>query len=214
VSVPDPVDWLAWHQDYDDPASPLSRRRRVVQHYLRTALAEQPPGGAPGSVRLISLCAGDGVDVLEVLHSENRVRALLVELDPQLASRARNAAERLPEVEVVTGDAALTARYLAFGRAHVLVAVGVFGNIDEADLRRTIAVLPALIEPDGLLVWSRGRGAGERDASDLVRELLAGAGFAELDVTVPDDAKYRVGLHRLVRPAAGLTVPERLFRFR
>ncbi|MFB9848794.1 SAM-dependent methyltransferase, partial [Micromonospora andamanensis] len=87
-------DWLRWHQDYDSPNSSLARRLRVVQHDLRRALTESPHD-EHGARRLISICAGDGRDVLPVLaeHDGGRtVEALLIERDPALSQRARTAA--------------------------------------------------------------------------------------------------------------------------
>jgi hypothetical protein len=61
-------DWLEWHRDYDDPGSLLSRRLELVQGYLRAELDRAPAGG----VRLISLCAGQGRDVIGVLAGHPR----------------------------------------------------------------------------------------------------------------------------------------------
>jgi hypothetical protein len=38
-------DWVAWHRDYDDPGSVLSRRGEVVQAHLRAELERAPAGG-------------------------------------------------------------------------------------------------------------------------------------------------------------------------
>jgi hypothetical protein len=202
--------WLDWHRAYADPSSSLSRRRRVVQDYLRQSLADLLPAGE--AVRLLSMCAGDGGDVLEVLASAPAVLALLVELDPELAGRARGAA--LPNVRVLTADAGRTANYADWLPVDVLLACGVFGNISAADVRRTVGALPAMVRPGGWVIWTRGRGDGESDASQPIRQLFADAGFVELDFTAPDDAQFRVGLHRLDRPPAALTeLPAELFRF-
>ena len=56
-------DWAAWHGRYDDPALSLSRRLGAVQARIRDALDQ----AGPGRIRLVSLCAGDGRDVLGVL---------------------------------------------------------------------------------------------------------------------------------------------------
>lgn len=207
--------WLDWHREYDDPSSSLSRRRRVVQSYLRQILAELPPSGDP--IRLLSMCAGDGRDVLEVLASLRSgppVQALLVELDPELADRARVQASRLELADVLvrTADAGLSASYAELAPAHVVLACGVFGNISFADVRRTIDALPGLLCSGGQVIWTRGRGADEPDASRAVRELFAERGFTELGFTAPDDARFRVGRHRHDRPPA-TELPARLFRF-
>jgi hypothetical protein len=49
------TDWVAWHRDYEDPASALSRRLRVVQDQLRLAL----PARHWEPVKVISLCSID-----------------------------------------------------------------------------------------------------------------------------------------------------------
>ena len=218
-------DWLAWHRDYADPSSSLSRRRRVVQQYLRQTLTElASSASADGPIRLLSMCAGDGSDVLEVLAAAGEtppVRALLVELDPELAGRAGEQAARcgLSDVRVVTGDAGRTASYAELAPADVVLACGVFGNISDADVRRTVGALPGLLRPGGRVIWTRGRGAGDLDASQPIRQLFAEHGFRELAFTAPEDAPFRVGLHRLDElGGAGLDaateLPEQLFRFR
>ena len=86
-------DWVEWHRDYDDPGSLLSRRVELVQGHLRGELERAPAG----DVRLISLCAGQGRDVIGVLTGHPRrddVRARLVELDERNVALARQAASR------------------------------------------------------------------------------------------------------------------------
>jgi len=215
--------WLDWHREYDDPSSSLSRRRLVVQGFLRQILAELAPSDDPirlaprDPIRLLSMCAGDGADVLEVLASlppGRRVQALLVELDPELADRARAQVSRLELADVLvrTADAGHSASYAELAPAHVVLACGVFGNISAAHVRRTIDALPGLLVPGGQVIWTRGRGADELDASEAVRELFAERGFTELGFSAPEDAKFRVGWHRLDRPSA-TGLPVRLFRF-
>ena len=46
-------DWVAWHEQYDDPASRLSARLALVKQHLAGALDRAPAG----PVRLVSLCA-------------------------------------------------------------------------------------------------------------------------------------------------------------
>lgn len=57
--------WSDWHKGYDDdPESALSARLRVVQRYLRAAI----DACAPGAVRIVSVCAGQGHDVVGALQ--------------------------------------------------------------------------------------------------------------------------------------------------
>ncbi|MEV0134801.1 class I SAM-dependent methyltransferase [Dactylosporangium sp. NPDC050688] len=209
------TDWVEWHRGYDSPTSPLSRRLEVVRRDLRRALGTSPsePGGTR---RLVSICAGDGRDALPVIaEHDRRVRALLVELDPVLARRARETADDLglPAVEVRVADAGDAATYVGVRPAHVLLACGVFGNIDAGDVRRTVAALPALLAPGGIVIWTRARGDGDTDLSLRVRALFAEHGFTELSFTSPDDARFRVGMHRLAGPVRH-SLTGRLFTFR
>ncbi|GIE29551.1 hypothetical protein Ait01nite_025960 [Actinoplanes italicus] len=210
-------DWLRWHADYDTAGSSLSRRLRVVQDYLERALTEAP-ADPDGHRRLISLCAGDGRDMLPVLarHDQGRtVRAVLAELDPELTGRARTAAAELdlPGVDVRTGDAGRTETYLDAAPAHVLLACGVFGNITTEDVRRTIAALSSLMVSGGIVIWTRGRGDDNGpDPSAGVAACFTEHGFHELAFTRPPDARFRAGMHRLARTGSG-DPPDRLFTF-
>ncbi|SEH03324.1 hypothetical protein SAMN05444920_13542 [Nonomuraea solani] len=68
-------DWVAWHDHYDVPGSALERRLAVVRRWVGAALDE-------GASRVVSLCAGQGRDLLPVLAAHPRraqVRARLVE---------------------------------------------------------------------------------------------------------------------------------------
>ncbi|MER7003389.1 SAM-dependent methyltransferase [Dactylosporangium sp. NPDC000555] len=212
-------DWLRWHQDYDSAGSSLARRLVVVRDYLDRALTEAP-AEEDGRRRLIGICAGDGRDVLPVLARHDRgrmVRAVLAELDPELGRRARAAVSELglAGVDVRTGDAGLADTYLDVAPAHVVMACGVFGNISGEHVRRTIAALPALLVAGGFVIWTRGSGEDGSDPSTEVRACLGEYGFQEMAFTRPADARFRVGMHRLVAapvPAQRLS-QARLFTF-
>lgn len=61
-------DWVEWHQAYEDPASALSARLRSVRWHLSEATDQ---AGA-GPVRLVSLGAAQGHDVIGVLEHHPR----------------------------------------------------------------------------------------------------------------------------------------------
>jgi len=202
--------WVEWHREYDDPSSSLSRRRAVVQAELEALLTTRDVHN------VISMCAGDGEDVLPVLaRHDPGMPALLVELDPALADRARARAAvlRLASVAVETADAGTSDPYLHAGRAQVVLACGVFGNISPADAATTIAALPGLLDDGGAVIWTRGRGDDGPDPSEHIRHLFADLGFVELSFTAPEDARFRVGVHQLAGPTAHLTPGRHLFRF-
>lgn len=179
-------DYVEWHRWYDDPSSGMSWRLDRVRHHVAAALDERP-----GPVRIVSSCAGDGRDVLGVLSERAdavRVKVCLVEIDPQLAKGAETAAAALPDttVEVRRADAGLAATFRGAVPADVVLLVGIFGNVSEADLWTTIAAAPQLCGQDAVLLWSRGRNRG--DLNDEVRQRFSAAGFVELAYETNDSA--------------------------
>ncbi len=192
-------DWNQWHDGYDVPGSSLARRLEVVRAYLRPLLAEPR--------RVISMCAGDGRDVLPLLAPGSR--AVLVEKDPRLAQGAQDTADvRGVAATVRSEDAGITSPYESVAPADVLLACGVFGNISPSDTRRTIAALPSLLAPGGTVVWTR---AGPEAAS--LRDVFTANGFTEAGWTAPADARFRVGVHRLTRTPDPYVAGVRLFEF-
>ena len=208
-------DWQAWHRDYDDPGSSVSHRLVEVRARLAALLDE-----AEGPVRLLNLCCGDARDTLPVLASTDReVEACLVELDPDLAEAARRAARGAGvRAEVRTGDAADPATYADRLPVHVLMLVGVLGNVSDADAQRTVAAAAAMLVAGGTVIWSRSNRFrsepthGYDDPAEWVRDLFEAAGFETVDYLRPDEEAWRLGVGRL-RAASDRPLPERLFTF-
>jgi len=215
VPVGGPVkDWVAWHAAYDDPASSLSTRLRLVRGHLSEALDRSPPG----PVRLVSLCAGQGLDVLGVLPGHPRgpqVSAVLVEFDPQNVALARQGAERagLPQVEVRQADAARVANYADALPAHVLLLCGIFGNVSDADIQRTAQAAPALCAPGATVIWTRHRRAP--DLTPRIRAWFQASGFEEVAFDTPGtEALTGVGVGRLTVPPPAWLPAGPIFAFR
>jgi hypothetical protein len=201
-------DYVAWHDAYDDPTSNLSARLAVVQRRLEDALDRCPPG----PVRLVSMCAGQGHDVLGVLPGHPRradVTARLVELDEHNAAVARERAPGL--VEVVTADAARLDAYVGTVPADVVLAVGIFGNIPEDEVRHTIRHLPMLCAPGATVLWTRRRDTG--DLTSTILGWFADAGFGHRHLDVSDEHPFSVDTEVLVGPPAELDPSRTLFRF-
>jgi hypothetical protein len=204
-------DWAAWHDAYDDPGSPLARRLLAVQAWIAAALDQAPPG----PLRAVSICAGQGRDLLGVLREHQRggdVTARLVELDPRNAATARQLAADagLTQVEVVTGDAAQTDAYAGLVPADLVLACGVFGNITDEDVARTIRCCAGLCATGGTVVWTRGR-----RAPDLIPQIcdwFAGEGFELLGVSEPG-IQWGVGAHLFAGIPDPVPAGERMFTF-
>ena len=200
-------DWHAWHDAYDDPGSSLARRLVVVQARIAAALDAAPPG----PLRAISMCAGQGRDLIPVLASHPRgpdVTARLVELDPALAATARRAAGQ--RVEVVTGDAGLTDAYAGLVPADLVLVCGVFGNISAGDIRRTVGCCAQLCVTGGTTVWTRGR--SEPDLVPRICDWFGEEGF-ELVWRSDPGARYGVGVHRFTARPRPLAAGQRMFSF-
>lgn len=207
------IDWVGWHEPYADETTPLSRRLRIIQGQVRHWLDHCPPGRR---LRVLSLCAGDGRDLLEVLADRpeaERVEAVLVEITPELAERARSvaAAAGLDRVQVRTGDAGDPHVYADCAGADLLVLAGLFGNISDADVRRVIRTLPMVCGAGARVIWTRHR--KDPDLTPAIRACFADAGFVEQSFTAPADAFFTVGVHDFQGTTAAWSPPSPLFTF-
>ncbi|MGI8983392.1 MAG: SAM-dependent methyltransferase [Acidimicrobiales bacterium] len=202
-------DWLDWHGDYDRAGSRLALRLEAVQAQVAGALDR----AAPGPLKVVSMCAGQGRDLLGVLAGHPRcsdVEARLVELDPRNVERAR-AAARHAGVEVVEGDASTTSAYEGAVPADVVLVCGVFGHASDDDIRRIVEHLPTLCGPGATVIWTRG--GHERDLRPAIRVWFADAGFEEMAFTAADAGGWGVGAHRLVAEPRPFEAGVRLFTF-
>ncbi len=235
--------WVRWHEAYEDPTSGLSRRLRAVQSMLRAALDEQPPARTapapaprdpnspldshPQRIRIVSLCAGQGRDVIDVVATHPRgpeVSALLVELDPALAAfaRARAAAAGAgvaERIRIVERDASLARSYADADAdadagaipADIVLVCGVFGNISPADITRTIQAMRGFCVQGGQVLWTRHR--RPPDLTPAVRADFTAAGFTELDFEAPEGTVMAIGRHRLDGATTSFDPDQRLFEF-
>jgi hypothetical protein len=201
------MDWVAWHADYDNAASPLAGRLRVVQEQIRAVLDSAPAG----PITVVSMCAGQGRDLLEVVATHPRgadVRGRLVEIDPELVATARAAAPA--GIEVVAADAGLVDAYAGMTPADLVLACGVFGNIVPAEVERTVGFCAQLCKDGGTVVWTR-----HRRAPDLVPAIgrwFEDGGFEQVLVT-PPELGFGVGVHRRIVAPEPLLAGERMFSF-
>lgn len=201
--------WVDWHTAYDEPGSALHRRLALVQQRIRDALAARPPG----PIRVLSMCAGQGRDLLGVLPDHPRrkdVTATLVELDPRNVERARQAAAGL-DVTVIAGDAGLSTPYRDLVPADIALVCGVFGNIPDEDIRHTVDWLPRLCRQGATVIWTR-----HREQPDLTGPILgwfADAGFVEVAFDTADTESIGVGTHVLTGHPQPFQPDVRLFAF-
>jgi hypothetical protein len=204
-------DWVDWHRLYDVPGSMLARRLATVQDRISDALDIAPPG----PLRAISICAGQGRDLLTVLERHPRgrdVSARLVDLDPGNVAVAwqRAADAGLKKVEAVTGDASLIDAYDGMVPADLVLACGVFGNITDVDVARMISYLPALCSPGATVVWTRHR--RPPDLVPFVCDCFTEHQFELAWLSDPAE-QFGVGVHRFSGRSRPLQRGEKLFTF-
>jgi hypothetical protein len=201
-------DWQEWHTAYDRPGTPLVMRLAVVQQCIRAVFDAAPPG----PIRVVSMCAGEGRDVLSVLDDHPRradVVGRLVELDPVLAATAR--AHAPAAIEVLCADAGMSASYAGATPADLVLVCGVFGNITDADIMHTVEMLPTLCAPGAVVIWTRHR--RPPDATPAVRAHFVHNGFEELAFHTPENTMFCVGTNRFVGAPRPFEPDTRLFDF-
>lgn len=202
-------DWRAWHRAYDDSESSLSRRLRVVRARVDALVTV-------GGVRsVLSLCAGDGRDVIPVLARLDAAvdpRLVLVERDDALAAAAeRRARDMDVDVTVIRGDAGSSQTWRDETPVDLLMLCGIFGNIGDDDIQATICAVPALLNAGGCVIWTRGA-FQDRDLRPQVRAWFERAALAEVTFD-GEPAGYGVGVNRRTPDAVATPVPDRLFTF-
>lgn len=205
-------DYVKWLDRYDDPDSPLSWRLRMVQEWLHKDLDSRR-----GQVEIVSVCAGDGRDIIDVLqtrHDADRVNVVLLEAHPDVADLARQRARDagLDRVEVRTCDASMTSSYVGAVPADIVLLVGLLGNMSHEDVSATIDATPQMCRRAATLIWSRGRDLD--DINDRVRRQFTDVGFTEQDYAASDQrTRPAAGLMRYHGQAIPLELDRRLFTF-
>lgn len=213
-------DYVAWHAAYDDPDSALSARLREVQTQVSAVLDET----APGALQVISVCAGEGRDLLGVLagrDDRDRVTGALVEIDETICAVAQAEIDRLgctDRIVVRRADAGLLSAYQGLRPADLLLLSGIMGNISAPDIRRLIHVGRTLCAPGAVVIWTRG--AQAPDLGPDIRSWFDEAGFTSVAlIEHVEGTAMRVGVERLrADPTAPLVSDvrpdgERIFTF-
>jgi hypothetical protein len=184
---------------------------------VQRRLAERLSAAPSGAVRLVSMCAGQGRDLFGVLPSHPRrgdVRAVLVELDRRNVdvARANAAGPGLSQVEVLEGDAAVSDVYAPFVPADIVLACGIFGNISDQDLERTVRNLSMLCQTGASVIWTRHR--TEPDLTPRIRSWFADVGFEELSFdAIDNESKSGIGTVRLTNAPLPFRPGFRFFTF-
>jgi hypothetical protein len=148
-------DWHDWHEQYDDTTSELAGRLHAVRAHVAAVVRDAPAG----PVTVVSICGGEGRELLGALVDHPRrgdVGGRLIELDPRNADVARRGASEagLDGLEVVTGNASISDAYAGLPPADLVVISGLFGHLDDDDQISTIEFLRQLCREGASVVWT------------------------------------------------------------
>ena len=215
MSRGDSTDWSHWHSQYDVTPD-LQTRLAIVQEQLVDAMAQAPPG----PIRLVSLCAGDGRDVIAALQHHPRrleVEASLVELDHASVLRGRAVADRVGltrQVRFVEADATRAASYGESVPASVVLASGMLGHLRPRSVARLILNFTLCCREGGSLIWNRHHrlNDGIRQVP-AIRRWLACTGFHEVDYRSTSPDGFACGRCRFDGPARIRKLSSTLFEF-
>ncbi|WP_138498226.1 class I SAM-dependent methyltransferase family protein [Nostoc sp. PA-18-2419] len=191
-----PKDWYEWHDLYKIEPK-LQQRLEIVREYIAYSLNASPLG----AIRIVSLCAGDGRDLLGTLENHPRakdVSARLVEINSNLVERGRATIESLglaKQIEFINGDATLATNYVGAVPADIVIVCGVFGNLTDGELNRLLDNLSFLSKTGAFVIWTRGHSNGI-PYSDNVRKILSASGFEEVNFKLTATGDMGVGIHQ------------------
>jgi SAM-dependent methyltransferase len=209
------MDWAKWHRGYDS-WPPLQARLDAVREQIADALSVC----SNRRVRIISLCAGDGRDIIGALVTHPRrkdVSAVLIETNTDLVAQGEAAVAHFnlsPHVRFLCADATLSDTYMSIARADIVLVAGVLGNVREADEGRLVQSLRCLCQPGGTVIWTRNVLSRDGEhAVERIRELLNDAGFRENTLTRTAPSGFIVGTYTFHGDSQPLSPSMKLFEF-
>lgn len=209
------TDWIKWHRSYDTSPSMMARLE-LVQLQISSCLTKL----TQGSIRIISICAGDGRDIIGVLRSHSRrqdARVHLIELNAELLEAGRRAAQIAGienQIEFIHGDATKSRTYQGITPADLVLACGVFGNVRTRHISHLIFRLRSLCRSGSFLVWTRVLSRDGLRKVETIRDLLQQAAFEQVCLEFSDVTNHFIGSHRYAGIYQPLTKKKRLFKFK
>lgn len=209
------MDWNDWHKRYDT-APGLAMRLRIVCEQIAIALDECPAG----PVKMISLCAGDGRDVIGAICDHPRrhdVNAWLLDTDAESLARGSAAAAAAGlehQLRFFHADASMALSYEGLVPADIILLSGFLGHIRPGDAPVLINSLPMLCRNGGYVIWNKHLVANDGSSQvQTIRNLLESAGCADLHFETTDSKGYAVGRARFNGQEMALESSKIFFKF-
>ena len=208
------MDWVNWHDGYEDSPS-LAARLELVRTQISSCL-DACPGGW---IRVLSVCAGDGRDLIGALVNHPRLRdvkARLVELNRVLIEQGQATAQAAGvtgQVQFVNADATISSTYKGMVPADLVLLCGVLGNIRPVDTSRLIKAIVCLCRTDGFVIWTRRYQADGARQIAMTRELFRQLAFKEICFDITPEGDFGIVTHRYRGKTFSLPEGQKLFEF-
>jgi Putative methyltransferase len=206
--------WTGWpERAYQQDR--YQHRLAAVQEQLADAI-DRAPGGP---VRIISPCAGDGRDLINVLRLHPRrddVSAWLVEKDSRsvVEGKRRAANDGLADiVQFVSDDATDYATYRPIIRADIVLLCGVWGHVPASERTQLVCALTSFCKAGGMVIWTRGAGKGMIRLQQI-QSLFASPLWQQVRANLTPDKNWAIVTHRYCGPPMELPTSGRIFHFR
>jgi hypothetical protein len=192
----------------------FQQRLLAVQEHLAECIDLAPRG----RVRVISMCAGDGRDVIGVLGSHPRqkdVSAWLVESNRQtVADGARQTLSAGLEntVKFLNEDGTVYATYKKIVPADVVLLCGVWGHVPTNERAQLVRAMACLCKPGSAVIWTRGV---SKDMTRLheIESLFDSSSWEQVRLSITSDKKWAVATHRFRGPPLELPESGQIFHF-
>ena len=209
------MNWSDWYKDYENFPS-LHARLQLVQAQIVATLNECPPG----EIKIASICAGDGRDLIWALQNHprrNDVSALLLDDDLESINRGREMAEQAglgKQLRLVHDDATLAKNYVGAVPADLVLLSGFLGHLRHEDVPRLIKSLPMLCKKNGWAIWNRHLLIHQgREQVPAIREFFRQEKFEEVFYEPTGVGGFAVGRVRFTGEVEPLDTTRVFFEF-
>jgi predicted RNA methylase len=210
------MDWTSWHERYES-SKPLQERLNEVCAQITRVISK----ASGDCVRVISICAGDGRDLvgsLAALRGSATVCATLVESNLQLVAKGQAMVEEFglaDQIRFRCADATQSETYDGICPADLVILSGAFGNLRAHSVERLIVALQCLCTHGARVIWTRNLREfddGEA-ATQKIRACFNAANFVEEVFAQTPQGIFAVGTHVFFGENKPLSKSEKLFEF-
>jgi len=94
--------------------------------------------------------------------------------------------------------------------AELVLLCGIFGNVSDADIKRTVEAMPQFCRTGGTVIWTRHR--EDPDLVPTICDWFEARGFERVWLS-DRDAGFGVGVHRFTGVPEPLVTGQSLFSF-